>query len=119
MASDPAPVVRCADDFKKLYPKNTFRQIAGFIALFAACGLLSHWLGWGWINAIPVVSGICFVIPILWKQQRFLRSLQCPHCGQSAGETFTKSGILHLRCRHCGQETKTDCLMLAGPPTKV
>lgn len=118
------PVVPCADALRAIYPQTKFIHYVWMIGGFFACQLLANWLKWDWLHVVPFIVFVAVLIPIIAKHQRQYRqiidALVCPHCGQLAGTTFTKQGILHLRCRHCGEETRTDSLVLyKGPPTKV
>ncbi|MCW1922180.1 hypothetical protein OKA05_06425 [Luteolibacter arcticus] len=118
------PVVRCADDLRAVYPKPSFWLGLAFIAVFLVFQLIAEWLDWQWLRVVPFVLFLIFVLPVVMRlqrdYQRVINALECPHCGQAAGKTFTKQGILHLRCQHCGKETRTDSLVLyQGPPTKI
>ena len=118
------PVVRCADDLRAVYPKPPWKLGLGFAAVFLVFQLVAEWLGWQWLRVVPFALFFIFLLPVLMRlqrgYQRVLDSLTCPHCGQAAGKTFTKMGVLHLRCQHCGEESRTDSLVLyQGPPTKI
>jgi hypothetical protein len=118
------PVVRCADDLKAVYPRMPFRRGLVFLIVFLAFQLAAEGSGWQWLRVVPFILFMIFLLPIIVRHQRnyrrVLNALLCPHCGQAAGKTFTKQGILHLRCQRCGRETRTDSLVLyQGPPTKV
>ena len=118
------PVVRCADDLRSVYPRVSFWHGLAFAAVFLLFQLIAEGLGWHWLRLIPFILFAVFVLPAIMRlhrgYQRVLDSLVCPHCGQAAGKTFTKQGILHLRCVHCGEKSRTDALVLyQGPPTKV
>jgi hypothetical protein len=118
------PVVRCADDLRAVYPKPPYRLGLGFLAVFLLFQLIAEGLGWQWLRVVPFVVFMIILLPIILRlhrnYQRVIDSLVCPHCGQVAGKTFTKMGILHLRCQHCGEESRTDSLVLyQGPPTKI
>ena len=122
MASE--PIVRCADDLGAMHPRLKFHHYVGIVAGFLVFQLLASWTGWSWLGVVPFV--VCFAVMLPWmirfsrKYEQRINSLVCPHCGQPAGSSFRRQGILHLRCLHCGKETRTDALVLyKGPPTKV
>jgi hypothetical protein len=118
------PIVSCADDLGTIYPRLKLRHYAGIITGFLLFQLFASWTGWDWLSVVPFI--VFFAVMLPWairfgrEYQRRINSLVCPHCGQPAGKTFTKQGILHLRCQHCGKETRTDALVFyKGPPIKV
>lgn len=116
--------MRCADDLRAVYPKPPYWLGLGFLVIFLAFQLVAEWLGWQWLRVVPFVFFLIFVLPVIMRLHRNYRSvldsIVCPHCGQAAGKTFTKMGVLYLRCQHCGEESRTDSLVLyQGPPTKI
>ncbi len=120
----PEPKVRCADDLGAMFPRPKARHYVWMLSFFLLFQLFACWTGWDWLGVVPFV--VCFAVMLPWairfgrEYQRRIHSLGCPHCGQPAGKTFTKQGILHLRCQHCGEESRTDSLVLyQGPPTKI
>jgi hypothetical protein len=107
------PVVRCADDLRAAYSTKP---------------PLWLWVGWAAVVVFfPLVGIVLFPVLLLTlvirhqlKYERVLNSLVCPHCEQTAGKTFRKQRILHLRCQYCGKETRTDALeVYRRPPMKV
>ena len=119
-AREPEQVVPCADELRRLYPDLSLPKLAVVLCSAAIAAVLASFVG-KWIGVIPVLLGMAYVGSFIVKQQRFLHSLRCPHCGQAAGETFSKNLIIHLHCRHCGKDTPTDCLIAAigSYPSKV
>ena len=73
-----------------------------------------------WLGAIGIaLAGALVVIPQVMRITRFITSLPCAACGLPAGRYTTVNLILHLHCNHCGHLSRTDCLMLGQPPTKI
>ena len=88
------PVVRCVDDLRVTYQTPSLWFGGGCAAFFLFFSLF-----------FPLVAIVLFPVFLLnlvirhqLKYERVLASLLCPHCEKTAGKTFRKQGILHLRC---------------------
>jgi hypothetical protein len=116
------PIVICADAVRALFPTPR-RQLVITIKAAAICSsffLLGTSTGMEWIGLIGIaLCGWLFVVPPVLGINRLIGSLPCSACGLPAGGHTTVNLILHLQCNHCGHLSRTDCLMLGQPPTKI
>jgi hypothetical protein len=119
-ASPSEPVIICADAIRALYPKCWWDLSIKAVCICGPFFILAGLFNIGWLAVIGILlCGGLLVFPLTLRVTRFITSLPCAACGQPAGRYTTVNLILHLQCNHCGHLSRTDCLMLGQPPTKI